>query len=201
VWSGSVQKPVEFRPLPKREALRAWHDLRRYERQTKKPRHQDGAIGRNGLAVMHALLFDYIDYATGQLTPTRASIARAANICIRSVDRGLAKLKAAGVLDWKRRCEESFENGIFRLEQIASAYFVQAQSLWRGFWRPPECPGPWPEAWGRTPPLPDALAMAGRARAEGASREAQLAAFECDPRDGLANSLGRLFRAVGAGKR
>jgi hypothetical protein len=186
--------------MPKRKALGIWHDLRRYERQTRKPRHQDGAVGRNGLAVAHALLFDFLDYKTGQLTPTRASIARAANICIRSVDRGLAKLKACGALDWKRRCEEAFENGIFRLEQIASAYFVQAQDAWRGFWRPAECPGPWPEAWGATPPLPDPLAMASSARAEGASRAALLAALEGDPRDGLANSLSRLFRAIGAGK-
>jgi hypothetical protein len=201
VWSGSVQKPVGFQPMPKREALRIWHDLRRFERQTRQPGRQDGAVGRNGLAVAHALLFDFLDYRTGQLTPTRASIARAANICVRSVDRGLARLKACGALDWKRRCEQALENGVFRLEQIASAYFVQAQSAWLGFWRPAECPGPWPEAWGAAPPLPDPLAAAAAAHAGGASLEAQIAALESDPRDALANALGRLGRLVGLGKR
>ena len=196
VWSGSTRKPVQFQPMPRRQAVRTWHDARRLERQTRKPGHQDGAIGRNGLAVLHALLFDFINRATGELTPTRATIARAANISIRSVDRGLEKLKASGVINWIRRCEESIEGGIYRLRQKASAYFVLAQSQWRDFWQPPEAPLPYPEAWGETPPLPDPIAMATMAHAEGASHQAQLAALTCDPRDGLANSLARLFSAI-----
>jgi hypothetical protein len=196
VWSGSTRKPVQFQPMPRRQAVRIWHDARRLERQTRRPGHQDGAIGRNGLAVLHAFLFDFINRATGQLTPTRATIARAANICIRSVDRGLEKLKAAGVINWIRRCEEAWENGLYRLRQIASAYFVLGQSQWRGFWQPPEAPLPYPEAWGQTPPLPDPLALAGIVHAEGGSHAAQLAALACDPRDGLANAMARLFSAI-----
>jgi hypothetical protein len=40
--------------VPKRKAVRLWHDARRFERQTRKPGAQDGYIGRNGLAVLHA---------------------------------------------------------------------------------------------------------------------------------------------------
>jgi hypothetical protein len=196
VWGGSTQKPVQFMPMPKRQAVKIWHDARRLERQTRKPGHQDGAIGRNGLAVLHSFLFDFINPVTGELTPTRATIARAANISIRSVDRGLEKLKAAGVLNWIRRCEESIEDGIYRLKQKASAYFVLAQSHWRGFWQPPAAPPPYPEAWGQTPPLPCPIAMAQTVRAEGGSHAAQLDALTCDPRDEGANALARLFSAI-----
>jgi hypothetical protein len=45
------------------------------------------------------------------------TLARLANISVRSVARGLAKLKAAGVLHWQRRCAESWKDGRFTLEQ------------------------------------------------------------------------------------
>jgi hypothetical protein len=200
VWSGSTRKPVQFMPMPRRQAVKLWHDARRLERQTRRPGHQDGAIGRNGLAVLHAFLFDFINRATGELTPTRATIARAANICIRSVDRGLEKLKASGVINWIRRCEESIEDGIYRLRQKASAYFVLAQTHWLGFWQAPEAPPPYPEAWGRTPPLPDPMEMASMVHAEGGSRAAKLEALTCDPRDELANAMARLFSSIQARK-
>jgi hypothetical protein len=198
VWSGSTRKPVQFQPMTRRAAVKAWHDARRFERQTRQPDRQDGALGRNGLAVLHAFLFDFLNHATGQLTPARATIARAANISIRSVDRGLAKLKETGVINWIRRCAETIEDGIYRLRQQASAYFVLAQSQWRG-WLPPEAaPLPYAEAWGQTPPLPDPLTLAGMVQAEGAGPEAQLAALECDPRDELALGMAAWFRAVAA---
>jgi hypothetical protein len=200
VWHGSTRKPVQFQPMPKRQAVRIWHDARRLERRTRKPGHQDGAIGRNGLAVLHAFLFDFINRATGELTPTRATIARAACISISSVDRGLAKLKAAGVINWLRQCAESIENGVYGLRQIASAYFVLAQSQWRGFWQPPASPPPDPEAWGQTPPLPSPIEMAAQLQAEGGSHAAQLDALTCDPRDGVANGMAGLFSAIIARK-
>jgi hypothetical protein len=52
---------------------------------------------------VHALLFDFINYRTGALYPSWAAIAEAACISESSVGRGLAKLKAAGVLNWLRR--------------------------------------------------------------------------------------------------
>ena len=73
-----------------------------------------------------------------------------------------------------------------------------AQGQWRGFWQQPEAPAPDPETWGKTPPLPDPIAMAGIVRAEGGSRAAQLEALACDPRDELAGSVARLFRMIEA---
>jgi hypothetical protein len=42
VWSGSTRKPVAFQPMSKRQAVRLWHDARKFERQTHKPGAQDG---------------------------------------------------------------------------------------------------------------------------------------------------------------
>ena len=95
VWSDSTTKEVRSQPMTKRQAVQLWHDARRFERQTREPGRQDGAIGRNGLAVVHALLFDFINYRTGALYPSWAAIAEAACISESSVGRGLAKLKAA----------------------------------------------------------------------------------------------------------
>ena len=200
VWSGSTRKPVQFQPMTRRQAVKIWHDARSLERQTRQKGKQDGAIGRNGLATLHAFLFDFLNHKTGQLDPTRATIARRANISIRSVDRGLAKLKAAGVLNWIRQCVEEIENGIYRLKQKASAYFVLAQSHWRGFWQAPEAPPPYPDTWGKTSPLPCPIEMAETVHAEGGSMAAKLDALACDPRDQIANGLAGLFSAIKARK-
>jgi hypothetical protein len=199
VWNNSTCKPVEFQPLTRREAVRIYHDARRFERQTREADHQDGALGRNGLAVLYALLFDFLNHRTGRLDPTRATLANAANMCVRSVDKGLAKLKEAGVLNWIRRCAETCKDGVFWMRQLSSAYFVLPQGQWRGFTPAYEpCPAPDPESWGATPPLPEPMAMALALRAEGASVQAQIAALSCDPHDALANSMARWFAAVNA---
>jgi hypothetical protein len=36
------------------------------------------------------------------------------------------------ILDWTRQCAERVENGVYSLAQRASAYFVRAQSCWKG---------------------------------------------------------------------
>jgi len=52
VWKDSARAEVKFHPMPRRQAVRLFHDARRYERQTRKFGRQDGAIGRNGLAIL-----------------------------------------------------------------------------------------------------------------------------------------------------
>jgi hypothetical protein len=56
---------------------------------------------------LHALIFDFLNYASGQLDPGYKEIARKACISYRSAARGLANLKAAGVLHWVRRAAET----------------------------------------------------------------------------------------------
>ena len=64
----------------------------------------------------------------------------------------------------------------------------------------PEAPPPYPEAWGRTPPLPCPIEMSEAVHAEGGSFAAKLDALSCDPRDDGANALARLFRLLDAKK-
>jgi hypothetical protein len=196
VWRGSLAEPVKFQPLPKDVAVRLWHDARRYERTTRQPGRQDGAIGRNGLAVLHALLFDFLNNATGRLDPAIASIARMANISPRSAARGLAALKAAGVLSWKRRCDRVIEGGRMLLKQISNAYAVLPVSHWFGY--RPRTPAPVPEraTWGSPAPFPTAIETAVTEAREGGSAEAQRRALESDQSEEVAAALASWWRTV-----
>jgi hypothetical protein len=195
VWRDSTRGEVKFRPMPKREAVKLYHKARRFERETRTPGHQDGAIGRNGLAILQALIFDCLDYASGKLMPSYRTLVRKTGISERSVGRGLQKLKAAGVIHWLRRCIEEFEDGVFRLRQLSNAYAILPVSQWRGYPREGEPPAPEPWQWGARPPQDDIITRACRE----AGAAAMLRTLEEDPRDELAAALARLGR--GASKR
>jgi len=140
--------------MSKKEARRLWHDARRFERQTREPGCQDGAIGRNGLRVLEVLLFDFLNYCSGELYPSIKKIASAAIMSPRSAARGLAKLKDAGVLNWLRRAVlVEGPLGGFLLRQTSNAYTVMPSSDWRGYKPPPEPPAPAPAEWGARPPI------------------------------------------------
>jgi hypothetical protein len=196
VWRDSTTAEVKSQPMPKRQAVRLYHKARRFERQTRQPGRQDGALGRNGLAVLHALLFDFLNYASGRLDPSYAAIAKQACISPRSAARGLASLKLGGVLNWVRRCLSHREDGRFWLEQDTNAYGVCPVSQWRGFFEPPEMPPPHPATWGATPPLPDQLAQAVADRQAGDSERAVLERLADDPGDALACAVAGLFGHV-----
>jgi hypothetical protein len=189
VWRDSTTAEVRFQPMPKKLAIRLWHRARDFERQTRERGKQDGALGRNGLAVLYALIFDFLNYRSGALYPSRLAIAAKANISERSVGRGLANLKAAGVLDWVRRCIGEMIDGHFTLRQETNAYGICPQSCWQGYRAPPEPPAPDPGTWGATPPI-DPVALAG------GDRTARVAALEVDPHDKLALALARLGKAL-----
>src|SRR5271168_226177 len=147
VWRDSTTAEVRFAPLPKKKAVRLFHKARQFERQTRQKGKQDGALGRNGLAVLHAMIFDFLNYVTGKLDPAIESIARKAAMSTSSAKRGLANLKAAGVLGWVRRAAETRdEKGRFCLEQDTNAYGVIPPSQWLGFIEN-EPPTPHPTTW------------------------------------------------------
>jgi hypothetical protein len=196
VWRDSTTKEVKFQRMPKRQAVKLWHDARRFERQTRQPGFQDGALGRNGLAILHALLFDFLNYVSGALYPSWAAIAVKACISERSVGRGLVKLKAAGVLNWLRRCVEDWIDGRFTLRQDSNAYAVLPCSQWRGYSAPPPAPPLDPGTWGDHPPMGRAIDVAVAEAREGGDLAARIAALESDAGDGLAAALARLGRAV-----
>lgn len=200
-WSNSTRLEVQFSPVPKRFAMTLWHRAREFERQTRQPNRQDGALGRNGLAVLQVLIFDFLNFATGRLDPGYESIARMANISRRSVARGLAKLKTAGVLNWLRRCREGQdESGRYRLEQETNAYAVLPFSQWKGYRAPPEPPtAPESGTWGGNhPPAPDTLAQAAQERFAEAPRTV-ISLLEAEPDNPLARSLARFARSLAGG--
>jgi hypothetical protein len=188
VWHDSTTKKVKFMPLAKRKL---YHKARSFERQTRQPGKQDGALGRNGLGVLHAMIFDILDYVTGQLDPAIETIARKACMSVSSVKRGLRNLKHCGVLNWIRRAAETRdEKGRFCLEQDTNAYGILPVSQWLGFVDQPEAPPPDPSTWGATPPLPSVVEQAITERQDGANIAATLSRLEDDPGDELARSNG-----------
>jgi hypothetical protein len=198
VWRDSTTKTVKFMPLPKKQAVKIYHKARAFERQTRRKGKQDGALGRNGLAVLHALIFDFLDYATGELDPAIATIARKACASVASVKRGLRNLKHCGVLNWIRRAGETRdEKGRFCLEQDTNAYGILPTSQWRGFFDPlPDAPPPDPSEWGAVPPLPSVTEQAIIEQREGGSMATIIKLLEDDPGDESAAALARLGRTM-----
>ena len=146
--------------MPKKAAVRLWHRARDFDRGTHQPGHHGGAVGHTGLAVLHALIFDFLNHRTGRLDPSYAAIAAKAGVCVRTVASALQRLKALGILNWVRRCAERWADGRFVLEQETNAYAVLPESQWRGYRPPQEPPGPAPGTWGEPPPMLSAVAQA-----------------------------------------
>jgi len=115
---------------------------------------------------------------------------------IQTVRNALARLKALGILNWVRRCAESWRDGKFCLEQETNAYAVLPSSQWRGYREPPEAPPPVAGTWGDHPPLPSLLAQAAAEGQLGGSLRSVIGILDCDPGDALAQALARLGRAV-----
>jgi hypothetical protein len=192
VWSGSTTASARFVAMPKKQAVKLWHRARDFDRGTHQPGRHGGAVGPAALAVLHSLIFDFLNHRTGRLDPSYAAIAHKAGVCVRTVATALAKLKALGILNWVRRCAESWQDGRFVLEQETNAYAVLPESQWRGYRAPPEAPTPLPGTWGGpASTVPSALAQAAL---EG-DLAAKVQALASDPKDGLAAALARLGRA------
>ncbi len=200
VWSGSTTKPVQFQPMRKKQCGRLFQKARAYDRRTRTPgsgKH-GGALGRVALDVLQVLLFDFLNYATGQLDPSHDAIARKAGCCVTAAKNALRKLKALGFLTWIRRARPVEEEGRgFLLRQETNAYAVLPETAWRGWWEPPP-PQPW--QWGACPPLPDVLQSAVMERRGGGSHAAVIACLEGDPGNDLAAALARLGRKIPASK-
>lgn len=196
VWRDSTTKESRFAPMPKKAAVRLWHRARDFDRQTRRKGRHGGELGHAGLQVLHALLFDFMNYRSGRLDPSYAAIARKANLCERTVAAALQRLKDLRILNWVRRCAERWQDGRFVLEQQTNAYTVLPEGQWRGYRPPPEPPAPTPGTWGDHPPLPPVIAQAAAERRLGGSALDQVKALEADPGDRLAAALARLGRAM-----
>jgi len=196
VWSESTTKEVKFQPLPRKAATKLWHRARDFDRQTRRPDKHGGAIGHAALQVLHALLFDFLNYASGRLDPSYAAIARKANVCQRTVANAVKRLRGLGVLNWVRRCAESWKDGRFVLEQETNAYAVLPCTQWRGYTPPLDPPAPAAGTWGDHPPLPSVLAQAAAEQQEGGTLRRMVGILDSDPTDALAAALARLGQAM-----
>ncbi|MBS0641254.1 MAG: hypothetical protein JSS43_15375 [Proteobacteria bacterium] len=196
VWAGSTPKPIRFQPLSKKAATKLWHRARDFDRQTRQPGRHGGAVGHAALQVLHTLIFDFLNFRSGRLDPSHAAIARKANVCERTVRNALNRLRDLGVLNWVRRCTESWQDGRFRLEQDTNAYAVLPSSQWRGYREPPEVPPPPAGTWGDHPALPDVLTQAAVERHAGGTLRSVIGILGGDPSDALAAALARLGAAI-----
>jgi hypothetical protein len=199
-WRNSTSKPVKWQHMTPDTAKELYRQAEDFERQTRQPGRQDGTLGRNGLAVLRALIFGFLNYTTGQLDPGYKAIAVKACISVRSVARGLTSLKFAGVLNWVRRCIPDFSTGVCVLEQDTNAYGILPASQWRGYRPSPRRtapPRPERGTWGDPPALPDPLTAAITERREGGTGRGIIRELESDPVHELANVLASLGRAMG----
>ena len=60
-----------------------------------------------------------------------------AGVCVRAT--ALKRLGELGILNWVRRCAESWRDGRFVLEQETNAYAVLPESQWRSYRPPQDC--------------------------------------------------------------
>jgi hypothetical protein len=197
VWKDSTTAEVRFVPLSLKQAAKRWQKARRFDRQTHISGKHGGVIGRTALAVLYALLFDCLDFKTGQLDPSYEYIAKKAGVCRRAVATALAHLKDLGLLHWQRRSHaEQDGNGGYRQVQETNAYASLPPSQWRGYFEPPPPPPPEPGTWGDHPPLPPVIDQAAADLAAGSPHRTVLAGLECDPGDPLAGALASYGRAI-----
>ena len=180
VWKDSSSANIKFVPMTKRDAVNIYHNARHFERATRgrtQSRHvwkgrtaklsrQDGKVSRAGLQVLHALLFDFLNYKSGRLDPSYQAIAQKACVSVRTVQRAITSLRDAGILNWVRRCSVRIVDGRAQLDQDTNAYGVSPPGQWRGYRPPADPPAPHPSSWGATP----AIAGLGLAAGDGASR-------------------------------
>ena len=142
VWSGSTTAAAQFLAMPKKAAVKLWHRARDFDRGTHQAGKHGGAVGPAALQVLHALIFDFLNHRTGRLDPSYAAIAHRAGVCVRTVATALKHLRELGILNWVRRCAESWRDGQFMLEQETNAYGLLPESQWRGYRPPQEPPAP-----------------------------------------------------------
>jgi hypothetical protein len=190
VWANSAVNDVRFHPMPRREAYAAYRKLREWNR-TRTAGKYGGSIGAACLRVFECLVFDFMNFKTGQLDPSYDAIARKTGYGRATIATALKRLKDLGALHWVRRCFRTTDaRGAFRLEQDTNAYAILPPSQWRGYIEAP-APAMHPSEWGAAPPLPDVITQAVADYRTGGI-DMMLRALRDDPGDKLAQALARL---------
>lgn len=196
VWHDSTTSAIKWVKVSKKKASQIWHQARIWDRQTRAKNKHGGCIGRTGLAVLYSLLWDTLNWKTGQLDPSIETIARRANVGRTATINALKRLKKLRIIDWIRRSLGSIdENGEFRLRQLTNAYAVAGPDSWARP-KPPDPPQPHPSELGFPTPVPDAIDAA-IASLKGDSCRSAYSELMGDQTDRLAVALAQLGRAMG----
>jgi len=124
-------------PLDRNARARIIHFAETYERNTKAPGQRMGALGLTGLAVLKALLFQFM--GRGGLTcPSYTALQRATGLCRQTIARALDRLERAGIIKRIQRIvrERTVDQG----RELVVAR--QGSNLYS--FMPPEMPTKWP---------------------------------------------------------
>ena len=94
------QEAAHCRPITYEERQKIWQDAVWRENATRKPGCQNGDLGKAGLAVLHSLLFDFLNMKTGVCFPRVRTLQERLwpHFSRASIFRALDRLEAAGVL-------------------------------------------------------------------------------------------------------
>ncbi len=97
----------------------------------------DRRLRRTDLTVLKALLH-HLDFSTGRLFPTLETIAQVAGCHVNAVKNGLVRLKAHGLVAWKRRTirtDNEGERGPQREQTSNAYYFEHREKMPRRLWQ------------------------------------------------------------------
>jgi hypothetical protein len=197
VWHDSTTRTIKWSPVSKKKASRIWHQARIWDRQTRTKNKHGGCIGRTGLAVLYSLLWDSLNWRTGQLDPSIETIGNRANVGRTATINALKRLKSLRIIDWVRRAVGGLdEEGRYRLRQLTNAYGVAEPEEWPRP-KPPAPPPIHPSEIGCPTPMPDTIDAA-IASIKGKSGAPAYRELMRDQSDRLAVALAQLGRAMGA---
>jgi hypothetical protein len=195
VWSGSTTKEIKWSKPARKPTHQLFYRLRAWNLRTKSPRKHGGLIGRAAVAVFNAMVFDCLNYRTGQLDPSYEGLVEKTGYCRATIAKALARLRELRVITWIRRCKGVMRDGRFCLEQERNAYFINPEEYWKGYRAPLAVPdAPEPGTWGEHPVLLTGLALGAQAIEDEFSAGALQSALTSDPNDALALALAALQR-------
>ncbi len=202
VWSGSLKNTVQLKweKMTRAERTIRYARAEQWDAMTKVSgsRRHGGVIGRTALRVYHAMLFTFYNFNSGRLDPSYDTLASKTGLARSAVWRALKRLRALGLINWVRRCSETYQDGRFLLKQESNAYAIAAEVSWKGYMPAPARPRT-PDAgtWGEHPPMLDALSQHAADRAMGISHEAATSALAKRRVEFEARSIEAAFARLG----
>lgn len=195
VWKGSARDGVKWNKLSRKEARTIWWEARAMN-QTRRGKGLGAVIGQSAMLVLQSLLFDFLNFKTGQLDPSYEGLALKTGLSRATVARSLARLRELRIIHWVRRCSAYVDaGGRFTLEQQRNAYAVLPPTGWRGYVAR-IAHAVLPHEWGPAPTPRESITAEAVALAKDSGTAALVRALATDPDDPLAAALARLGRSV-----